>query len=85
MTTTMAVLPNGTGWACDRPAADAARDGCAHAFATGRGSWRHLLLEAVYGTLAVSDPEYLRVELMQVSHIADAWADEIYKTRMAAS
>ena len=72
--------PDGTGTARSvvaDVAADHARNACEVAFATGNGTWRHILLEEVYEALAEADPQKLRTELIQVAAVATAWVEAI--------
>lgn len=69
-------LPDGTGsqW---RNRADAARRACERAAASGRLSWRHILLEEVAEALAEDDPALLRGELVQVGAVVAQWLQAI--------
>lgn len=50
---------------------------CERQFASGRGTWRHILEEEVAEAFAESDPVLLRGELIQVAAVALAWAEAI--------
>lgn len=69
--------PDGTGLPEDRQHADMARHLCEVAFASGNGSWRHILAEEVCEAFAESDPARLREELVQVAAVAAAWVEAI--------
>ena len=70
-------LPNGTAWASDNLDSVRARRDCEMAFASGRGSWRHILREEFHEALNESDPVLLRAELVQVAAVAVKWIDAI--------
>ena len=72
--------PNGTGenW---RPQADAAREACACAFASGEGSWLFILLEEVAEAFAEEDETRLEEELLQVAAVAVQWVEAIRRAR----
>ena len=69
--------PDGTGLNYAEGNARERRRLCEEAFAAGRGTWRHILLEEVYEALAETDPAALRTELIQVAAVAVAWAEAI--------
>jgi hypothetical protein len=70
-------LPNGTADAWDQVEADAARQRCDRATATGSLTWRHVLEEEVSEALAEVDPEALRAELVQVAAVAIQWIEAL--------
>lgn len=69
-------LSDGTGpqW---RSSADTARRACERAAATGRLTWRYILLEEVAEALAEDDPALLRGELVQVGAVVAQWLQAI--------
>lgn len=69
--------PDGTGQGWHSQAASAARKACDLAFRSGRGTWRHILLEEYAEAMAESDPAKLREELIQVAAVAAAWVEAI--------
>jgi hypothetical protein len=71
--------PDGTGItpSISRYEADVARSECDTAFAEGRGTYKHILLEEVYEALAESDKAKLRTELIQVAAVATAWVEKL--------
>ena len=73
--------PDGTGLphAAHKPIR-AQRD-CEAAFANGRGTWRHILIEEVAEAEAESDRTRLREELIQVAAVAVAWVEAIDRRR----
>jgi hypothetical protein len=70
-------LPNGTGYAQDHADAVRARDACEQAFADGRGTWRHILLEEIHEALDEVVADKLRAELIQVAAVAVAWIEAL--------
>jgi hypothetical protein len=76
--------PNGTGITeAQQELADHARTACQQAFAEGRGSWAHVLMEEVREALAEKDPAALRAELVQCAAVIQAWIHDL--DRPAAS
>jgi hypothetical protein len=69
--------PDGTGFAYLREHAKKARHERRVAFASGRGTWRHLLRAKYRGALACKEPDQLRAELIQVAAAAVAWVEAI--------
>lgn len=57
--------------------AELAREDCQGAFAVGKGTYRHVLLEEVFEALAEADPACLRGELIQVAAVAVQWVEAI--------
>jgi hypothetical protein len=49
--------------------------------ATGTLTWDGILLEEIHEALAETDPQRLRVELIQVAAVAVAWAEAIDRRR----
>ena len=75
---------DGTGGIDFERACDRIREECVAAFNTGRGTWRHILLEEVAEACAEHDPSRIREELVQVSAVAQAWIEAIDR-RLARS
>ncbi len=71
--------PDGTGIIpfITRCEADIAREECEAAFAEGRGTYKHILVEEVYEAFAESDKAKLRTELIQVAAVAVAWVEKL--------
>lgn len=70
--------PDGTGITdAQRELADQARAACQQAFAEGRGSWAHILMEEIREALAESDPAVLRTELVQCAAVIQAWLADL--------
>ncbi|WP_225859144.1 hypothetical protein [Streptomyces albicerus] len=69
--------PDGTGSKPQREAAGLARMACEDAFASGYGTWCHVLFEEVWEALAESDPAKLRAELVQAAAVAVNWIEAI--------
>ncbi|MER6103595.1 hypothetical protein ABT115_15055 [Streptomyces sp. NPDC001832] len=69
--------PDGTGSVHQQNAAGLARMECDDAFASGYGTWCHVLFEEVREALAESDPAKLRAELVQVAAVCAAWIHDI--------
>lgn len=70
------------GWNIDIADADAAKIICDEAFATGQGSYAHILNEEVQEAFAEAkdgDKAKLRVELIQVAAVAVAWIEKLYR------
>lgn len=69
-------FPDGTGreYAAD---ADEAKAACRTAWSEGRLTWRHILTEEFFEALAESDPERLRVELVQTAAVAVKWVQAL--------
>ncbi len=68
--------PDGTGPRfTDR--AQGARSACEAAFASGRGTWRHVLTEEFFEALAESEPAALRAELVQCAAVIAAWISDL--------
>lgn len=61
-------LPYGTG-PLFAESARMHRDDCDRAFAEGRGTFRHVLIEEVFEALAETDPAPLRAELIQAGAV----------------
>lgn len=74
--------PDGTGpgFAID---AKRARHRCNLAAALGLVSYRDILNEEVFEAFAESDPDKLRVELIQVAAVAVAWIEKLDRERNA--
>ncbi|MFF5261598.1 hypothetical protein ACFY4C_21850 [Actinomadura viridis] len=69
-------FPDGSGPAyADR--AGAAKAECAAAASRGELTWRHILAEEFYEALTESDPERLRVELVQTAAVAVKWVQSL--------
>ena len=75
--------PNGTGEEFAAQA-DIARAACEFAFATGEGTWAHILSEEFFEALAEADPVKLREELVQVAAVATSWVECIDRTETSA-
>lgn len=56
------------------------RAACEEAFKTGKGTWRHILMEEVMEAMGESNLSALRKELVQVSAVAVAMAECIDRT-----
>lgn len=69
--------PDGTGQPHAAHKPYRARRDCENAFAAGRGTWRHILVEEVAEAEAESDVFRLREELIQVAAVAVAWVEAI--------
>ncbi|WP_157251299.1 hypothetical protein [Nonomuraea typhae] len=69
-------IPDGTS-PSRTAAADAAKRETSAAFGEGTLTWRHILLEEVLESLAETDPEALRTELIQVAAVAVKWAQAL--------
>jgi hypothetical protein len=70
--------PDGTGITdAQRTLADQARAACQQAFAEGRGSWAHILMEEVREAYAEADPATLRTELVQCAAVIQAWIHDL--------
>jgi hypothetical protein len=70
--------PNGTGITeAQQELADHARTACQQAFAEGRGSWAHVLMEEVREAFAEKDPAALRAELVQCAAVIQAWIHDL--------
>lgn len=69
--------PNGTGGEQARILADGARALTDRAAKDGTLTYRNILEEEVYEAFAESDPEKLKVELVQVAAVACAWAEKL--------
>lgn len=52
---------------------DAAKESCERAFAEGRGTWAHILVEEVAEALGAPTEVDLREELVQVAAVAIQW------------
>lgn len=76
--------PDGTGpgFAID---AKRARHRCNLAAALGLVSYRDILNEEVFEAFAESDPDKLRVELIQVAAVAVAWIEKLDRERAASA
>lgn len=62
------------------PDADIARERCEMAFADGKGSWSHVLMEEVAEAIdeaKAGDLDALTTELVQVEAVARAWREAI--------
>lgn len=70
-------LPDGYSSFSDRVRAAQARDACNRAASEHTVTWRHVLMEEVAETLAESDPDLLRAELVQVAAVALQWIEAI--------
>lgn len=68
---------DGTGTKFYRAKSTSTRIACQTAFASGEGTWAHVLLEEVYEALAETDPELIAEELVQVAAVAVAWVEHI--------
>lgn len=75
--------PDGTGNGTFSMLADAVRDWCQKAFAQGKGTWAHVLLEKVAEALAEEEAPNLRAELVQVSAVGAAWIEAIDRRTVA--
>lgn len=53
------------------------RNRCEYFFEHREGTWRDILLEEVFETIAESGPVKLRAELLQVAAVAVAWVEAI--------
>lgn len=70
--------PDGTGVnEMQKTLADDARAACQQAFAEGRGSWAHVLMEEVREAYAEKDPAALHAELVQCAAVIQAWIHDI--------
>jgi hypothetical protein len=69
-------LPDGTDVAWTR-ASDRAKALCERAAREGRLTWRHVLREEFWEAMAETDPDALRVELVQVAAVAVRWIEDI--------
>lgn len=74
--------PDGTGPGY-APDAKRARERCERAARLGLVSYRDILEEEVYEAFAESDPDLLRVELVQVAAVAVAWIEKLGRERAA--
>lgn len=70
-------LPDGTGLPGDADTRDRLRILYRLDHHVGRGTWRHLLNEAVANACAETDPATLRAELIKVAAAATAWIEAI--------
>ena len=74
-------VPDGDRWAGLTAWDEAdARHACQRAFAEGKGTWSHILVEEVAEALkqaTYGPPSLLREELLQVACVAVSWADAI--------
>lgn len=70
-------FPDGTGSPDQVANANTSRVACDIAFKLGVGTWENIFTEEVDEALAESDPQRLRVELLQVAAVAVAWAQAI--------
>ena len=70
-------LPDGTGGDGYKHLAVVDRWACKMAAEQGTVTWRHILHEEVSEAFAESDPEKLRVELVQIAAVATAWAQAL--------
>lgn len=57
--------------------ADEARTECQASFASGAGTWLHILEEEFCEAAAEEDPSKLRVELVQIAAVCAAWIQDI--------
>lgn len=57
--------------------ADIARESCDLAAKEKKLTWRHILEEEFYESLAETDPTLLRTELIQLAAVATAWVAAI--------
>lgn len=69
-------FPDGTGPGYE-PAAEASKAACAAAWSAGELTWRHILAEEFHESLAESDPERLRTELVQTAAVAVKWVQSL--------
>lgn len=76
--------PDGTGPGYV-PDAKRARERCQRAARLGLVSYRDILEEEVYEAFAESDPDLLRVELVQVAAVAVAWIEKLDRERAAST
>lgn len=53
------------------------KKGCDEATANGTLTWRHILEEEVYEAFECSDPEKLKMELLQTAAVALQWREAI--------
>ena len=68
--------PNGTSIKF-KPLADAARNNCRAADASGVNTWMHIFREEVWEALSETDRVKLREELVQVAAVAFAWIEDL--------
>lgn len=73
--------PDGTGGHGSRETADRARRHTETCAQHGTLSWREILIEEVFETLAETDPQHLRTELVQVAAVVAAWIYDIDRRR----
>ena len=76
--------PDGTGPGY-APDAKRARERCQRAARLGLVSYRDILEEEVYEAFAESDPDLLRVELVQVAAVTVAWIEKLDRERAATT
>jgi predicted house-cleaning noncanonical NTP pyrophosphatase (MazG superfamily) len=69
-------FPDGTGPGFTARAEEAKQE-CAAAWARGGLTWRHILTEEFYESLAESDPRSLRNELVQTAAVALKWVQSL--------
>ncbi|WP_460351343.1 hypothetical protein [Actinoallomurus acanthiterrae] len=69
-------LPDGTGPEHEATA-DAAKRDCREAWAGARLTWRHILAEEFHESLAETDPQALRTELVQTAAVAVKWVQAL--------
>ncbi|MFB7285473.1 hypothetical protein [Actinacidiphila glaucinigra] len=68
---------DGTGSKDQKQAAEAARNWCEDAFASGYGTWADILDEEVAEAKAEDDPAQLRAELVQIAAVCAAWVADL--------
>lgn len=71
--------PDGTGDAPISAASlrDESIERCNEAARAGKLTWEHILTEEYAEALCETDPDKLRVELLQVAAVCAAWAEDI--------
>lgn len=73
-------FPNGTGDDLDKAFADADKRICDINAKKGTLTWRHVLQEEISKAFAESQPEKLKVELIQCAAVIKAWIEDLERS-----